>query len=37
MCLVIPDTALDAVVAAVPDARLIGYVEAGEPGVRFVG
>lgn len=37
MCLVVPDTALDAVVAAVPDARLIGYVEAGEPGVRFVG
>lgn len=37
MCLVVPDAALDAVVTHVPDARLIGYVESGEPGVRFVG
>ena len=34
-CVVIPQDALEAVLGAVPDAALIGYVEAGEPGVRF--
>ncbi len=35
MCVVVAPQALDAALAAVPDARLVGYVEPGEPGVRF--
>lgn len=35
MCLVVGHSAVEAVMAQVPDAQLIGFVEAGEPGVRF--
>jgi len=36
MCLVAGEAVLDRIVAQVPDALVIGWVEAGEAGVRFV-
>jgi len=36
MCLVVPPEMLEPVTAAVRDARLIGWVEHGEAGLRFV-
>ncbi|MFN8121096.1 MAG: phosphoribosylformylglycinamidine cyclo-ligase [Thermoleophilia bacterium] len=36
LCLVIPPEMLEPVTMAVPDARLIGWVEHGEAGLRFV-
>ncbi|MFN8110992.1 MAG: phosphoribosylformylglycinamidine cyclo-ligase [Thermoleophilia bacterium] len=36
MCLVVAAEAQDAVVAAIPDAKLIGWIEPGEAGLRFV-
>jgi phosphoribosylformylglycinamidine cyclo-ligase len=36
MCLVLPASSLDAVTGRIPDACVVGYIEAGEPGVRFV-
>lgn len=36
MCLIVPPDTGEAVTAGVPDARLIGWVEHGEAGLRFV-
>lgn len=36
MCAILGEAGLPELVAHVPDARVIGWIEAGEPGVRFV-
>ncbi len=35
MCVVVPQSALDGALAVIGDARTVGWVEEGEPGVRF--
>lgn len=36
MCLIVPEASTAGVTAVIPDARVVGWVEEGEPGVRFV-